>query len=105
MSAFDIEARAALRDIARGVTFSNRSLGSLTTAQAAGTDPILAANSNRRSLIVKTTKQCSFSFHTGESEGMIDGPAFERSGPACPRNALYVHGLSAGDTIRIEEGE
>lgn len=98
-------ARDAFLAQARGATFSDRSITALSTGQAAGTSPVLPANARRRAVIVKASKVCSFSFRSGETEGMIDGPAFERHGAACPTNALYVHDLTTSDALRIEEGE
>lgn len=86
-----------------GLTYT-ASIVPITAAMVAGTEPVLAANPNRRGLIIKPPGPCTVSYHAGEDEGIVSGLEFEKSGPACPKNAIYLHGLIEGAQVRIEEG-
>lgn len=100
--ATDSEARDALQAVALGVTYTARDV-TLSGAHATGT-PILAANPRRRSVIIMPPGQCRIAFHASDTDGIVSGLDFDRSGPACPKNALYLRGLTSG-VVRIEEGE
>lgn len=79
----------------------------LTANQAAGTDPILAANPNRQGLKLVVPADCGVATASGATIGLpaFAGVAWERSGPECPTNAIYVVGgsLSTGAVVGIWE--
>lgn len=77
----------------------------LTTAQANGTDPIVAAKADRQGLKLVVPADCRIATASGAAIGLpaFNGVAWERSGPDCPTNAIYVLGLFAGAIVGIWE--
>lgn len=78
----------------------------LTADQAAGTDPILGANSNRDALIVGVDGDCYLTGKSGHTRGwpLISGiPNIIGEGGLCPQNQLWISGLVAGSIVSIWE--
>ncbi len=87
---------------------STPSIAALTAGQAAGTDPILAANANRSAIKIVPPADCLLRTVSGGS-GVGGIPLFggvpnEFSGQSCPMGALYITGLAAGAALTIWEG-
>lgn len=88
-----------------GSAFVDRSIVALTAQQAAGTDPVLAANPARRALQIVPPAACMLRLASGAAGGVPlrgDQPN-QLAGPSCPTNALYVTGLAAGALLTILE--
>lgn len=93
-----------LRMGAAGSAFTDRSVGSLSAGQAAGTAEILAANPNRKALKIVPPADCTLKISNGGAGiPMFGGVANEFSGGDCPTNALYVTGLSVGVAVAVWE--
>lgn len=92
-----------------------RSLVILTANQAAGIDPILAANQNRTTMVLGNATATDGTVDVAPiaaGEGMPfsaktilafggDGAARGSGGPVCPTNDVYVCGFAAGDKITV----
>jgi hypothetical protein len=92
----------------------SRTVVTLTANQAAGTDPVLAANTNRTSLVAgnpTATEGVIDIANPGAGEGMpfpaggivAFGGHGIQGGPACPTNAIYVDGFAAADVLTFWE--
>lgn len=89
-------------------TYTVQNITSLSAGQAAGTAPILAANTNRRGLIIVPPADCRLKI-TNDGSTATGYPLYANAPneiylPGVPANALYIVGLSAGVTITIWEG-
>jgi hypothetical protein len=82
-------------------------LVTLTANQAAGTDPVLAANTARKGLVlsavasVPVTAEWNIAALTGAGQGVPFGPepSIRWDGTRVPTNAIYVRGFTAGDKL------
>jgi hypothetical protein len=85
--------------------FVDKSIASLTPNQAAGVDPILAANTSRHSVLITPPRDAQLSITPQATTGrkLYANLPDTISGVGCPSNALYVTGLSAGDSIVLWE--
>lgn len=88
------------------ITFADHSIVSLTNNQAAGTDPILAANPARRALVIVPQVACTLTIAPGATTGWPLLGRTDRSwtGMETPKGVLYVSGLPAGQPLTIFEG-
>jgi len=85
--------------------FADVSVAALTAAQAAGTDPVLAANPYRAALKIVPPKNCTLAYASAaRGEPLFAGVTNSFVGGDCAANALYVRGLAAGDVLVILEG-
>lgn len=77
----------------------------LSAGQAAGTSPVLPANTGRKALMINPPSDCSLTVSPGSTSGwpLVGRAANSASGEDCPTNALYVYGLVAGQTLTIWE--
>ncbi len=102
--ASDDPAALAMIGLLFGASFTDKSV-TLTSAQAAGNDPVLPANPNRKALIIVPPNACVLSIAVGASTGipLLGSTENSRSGPLCPSNALYLAGLSTGNIVTILE--
>jgi hypothetical protein len=96
----------AVRASLTGTAFAEVSINSLSANQAAGTQAIVAANAGRKTLMLNPPADCVLTITSGATKGR---PLFGNvpnaiAGPECPTNALFVSGLSAGQTLTIWEG-
>jgi hypothetical protein len=91
-----------------GVDFV-QSIITLTAGQIAGTDPIVAANPNRRAIkFGGATQTIKISLAPGAANGISYAASFRDgdSGSDCPKGALYLamsQGLMAGGAIVVWE--
>ena len=88
-----------------GANQVDRTVVALTAAQAAGTDPVLLTNPERRSLTLLPSADCRLALSAGATRGLpLSSTAINRfTGAGCPTNALYVIGLSSGSALIIWE--
>lgn len=87
-----------------GLGFADQSVTSLSAAQAAGTDPVLPVNVNRKALKIVPPSDCTLKIGTsGAGIPLFGGVPNEFSGGDCPTNALYITGLSTGVAVTIWE--
>lgn len=95
-----------LRMGAAGTSFTDSSIASLSSLQAAGTSSVLPTNVNRKSLKIVPPADCVLTLTAGSSAGipLFAGVPNTLAGGDCPTNALYVTGLVAGNTLVIWEG-
>ena len=88
--------------------YTDKSVASLATNQAAGTALVLAANAARRALTIMPNADGRLYF-TGSAAA--DGPYYPLyagvartiSGAECPAGVIYVTGQTAGTKLRIGE--
>lgn len=88
-----------------GVAYADVSIASLSAGQAAGTATVLAANANRKSLMINPPADCFLAIGSGATGGyplFADVPN-QITGQDCPTNALYIGGLSAAASVVIWE--
>jgi hypothetical protein len=91
---------------APGTAYTDASIASLSAGQAAHTATVLAANANRKALMINPPADCILTIATAATAGW---PLFANVpntivGQECPTNALYLVGLSAGAAVTIWEG-
>lgn len=85
-----------------GLPYTDATISSLTANQAAGTDPILVANTARKALVINPPAGCGLSLSAG---GPVIWPLFANvpnsfSGSDCPTGALYLTtGLAAAQSL------
>lgn len=80
----------------------------LTAGQAAGTDPLIAANANRKGLMFRADVDFELALAAAQTKGMRIYASARDSliGGECPLGALYLvngSGLNAGDTLTVWE--
>ncbi|MEO7691301.1 MAG: hypothetical protein ABIS51_18600 [Sphingomonas sp.] len=83
--------------------FTSLTIGSLTANQAAGTDPIIPLDLDRRILVIVPPADCLLSLTPGGVGDfpLIGGVPNDLAGQLCPVNALYVVGLAAAARLPI----
>lgn len=91
---------------APGTLYTDVSVASLSAGQAAGTSTIIAANANRKSLMVNPPADCFLAISSGATAGwpLFAGVPNIITGQECPTNALYVDGLTAATALTVWEG-
>ena len=89
-----------------GTALTDQSVASLSSGQAAGTSTVIAANTSRHVLVIVPPADCTLTLTSGSTRGipLIGGLPNTFSGAEVPTNALYVSGLTAGQTLVILEG-
>lgn len=80
----------------------------LTAAQAAGTDPLIEANADRKALQFRANADFELALAAGQTAGMrIYASARDSlTGAECPRGQLYLvpnSGLPTGSTLTVWE--
>lgn len=105
--ATEVDVAHPLPAVAPALSYTQTSIV-LTAAQAAGTDPLVAANPARRALQFAGSVDFKVALAAGQSAGMpIYGSARdELAGALCPVEAIYLvagSGAVAGGTIVIWE--
>lgn len=86
-------------------------LVTLSAGQAAGTSPVLAANTARTGLVIAPVAACppaaelGLAAFTGANQGvaMATRPDWRWEGARVPTNAVYVRGFTAGDKVLVWE--
>jgi hypothetical protein len=97
------ELRTEIDAMPLATLYTDVSITSLTSAQAAGTDPILPQDVARKALKIQPSSNCILSITSGSSVGitLVAGFPNDFSAGECPANALYVKGLAAGTALTI----
>jgi hypothetical protein len=88
-------------------TYFDVSVNSLTANQAAGTDPIIAADPFRRVFAITPIndgKLCIAGGGVGFCWALYAGVTRTISGPDCPQNALYITGQTAATVLPMAKG-
>jgi hypothetical protein len=92
---------------APGSNYVDISIASLTAAQANASSPVIAANSERRVLMINPPADCVLRISAGAGRGwpLYGNVPNSISGEECPTNALYVTGLATGVALTIWEAQ
>lgn len=85
--------------MAQAPDYSNASIVTLTTSQATGIDPIIAQDTGRRGLKIQPPANCLLLLSSASATGIQLVGGFPNGFDG--GNALYVSGLSTGDTLVI----
>lgn len=88
-----------------GAFFTDRSIASLSSGQAAGTSSIIGANANRTALKIVPPVDCTLLISSSVATGipLFGGVSNDLSGSDCPTNTLYLRGLTTGAAVSIWE--
>lgn len=88
-----------------GLTYADVSVASLTSGQAAGTNAVIGVNASRKALAINPPADCILRLSGSAAAGMplYGGIPNVFVGPECPTNALFISGLSAGQSVTIWE--
>lgn len=86
--------------------YVDKSIASLSAGQAAGTTAILPEVGMRTSLVIQPPADCYLSITSGLTTGykLFGGVPNMIAQGACPRNQLFISGLSAAVRVEIWEG-
>jgi hypothetical protein len=95
----------ALAQQLAGALYTEQSIPALSAGQAAGTSTVLAANADRKALMIVPPANCALSIESGAAGGwpLFGGVPNTISGQECPLNALYLVGLAADAAVTIWE--
>lgn len=88
------------------VDYTDKSVASLSAGQAAGTLAVLAANPNRRALMINPSADCQLTIGAGATRGwkLFGNLPNTITGQECPADDIFIIGLTAGATVTIWEG-
>jgi len=87
------------------LNYTDKSVSALSSAQAAGTSAVIGVNAARKAVVFNPPVDCTLSIGSGVATGI---PLYANIpnvfvGPECPSNALFIAGLSAGQSVVIWE--
>lgn len=88
-----------------GSDFTDQSVASLSTDQAAGTAAILTENLSRTALKIVPPADCTLTISAASTVGvpLYGGVENTFEGNGCPTNDLFVRGLTASVALLIWE--
>lgn len=87
------------------LSYTDQTVASLSSGQAAGTSAILGVSAARKALVIVPPADCTLTLVSGATTGipLYAGIPNTFIGAECPSNALFILGLTTGQSVTMWE--